>query len=127
MKLRMIIEMDASIDSSLEASPIKSSALPNSGNDLVDTDSADPEFDSMQDSDVESQLSAQKDAEDQMRQQQKQVMSPVLNKINKNFGNINQSILKGREQSQQSAQSMNGLDKELTDTRSLLANLEKLL
>lgn len=116
MKLRFIIsktisEMDASIDQP-----------------MVDTtqasNMAQPDQDGIEDDD---KLELKKDIERQVKQQHKQTLSPVLDKLDQNFNDLDQGLDLGREQMQQSVKTMDGMDKQLTGSQSLLANIEKLL
>lgn len=115
MKLRFIIsktisEMDASIDQPMVDTTQASNMAPDQ-NDIEDDD----------------KLELKKDIERQVKQQHKQTLSPVLDKLDQNLGDLDQGIDLGREQMQQSVKTMDGMNKQLTGSQSLLANIEKLL
>lgn len=131
MKLRTICEVDASIDKSLNDTPV----APEASNNTIDLDASESDMDIEKEvskeldkdtaEEVTDTIQVQQQAEDDIRDQQKQVVTPVINQLDQNFGEISQDLLQSQSQSAKAGQSMSGLDQQLGQVRALIKNLEQ--
>ncbi len=96
-KTRIIVEVDASIDKSLN-SPYNN-------------------MDSADDMDI------QKRAEAEVRDRQKKTVGPIINQLDKDLGDADESIDQSKDNFEEAGESMSDLDKQMKQVNDLIRNL----
>lgn len=96
-KTRIISEVDASIDKSLNS--------PYNSMDSVDD------------------MTIQKRAEAEVRDQQKKTVDPIINQLDKDLGDADKSIDQSKDNFEEAGESISDLDKQMKQVNDLIRNL----